>query len=595
MLGLLLGCVLVLLAACSGGDDASPEERGDDGAPEDVVIGGEDFEAPALVLSDVAVDGDALFPCDGAPGPGTVRVIYIQQRPVEVAGPLGEAFRAAVGDHQRRCGGPAAGAVEVAVGYADSAPGGDVCALEALDGAAIVVTDSTDDAAAECLASSDRLVWVEAGASDPSTMAGTEAPPAIRAATAVAAALAEGVIGDRRVVVLHDGSSRLAGAVETGVAPQLDEASVDIDNTAEACTDGDAPPDLSGAFVIALLPADCLSRVTTTAAATGADVRWLVIEDDLSLAPVDDALFDAQVFDTALAYEFAPTMLAGLPRDRAPVARDRACVAFLDEFTGNQTEFPSLQFSAHARLCSTVAGVLAVLDAAGRRPDARRAPRCRVHQQLAPGPVAGLASRGSAGPLAGASGLHHRRVECGLPVLDLCPWPGPGPTHRPASHPRGRGRVTPRPPVPDRGVNRVIVAVWDFEEGKQFFENLLGATFAPENDDGQAASFGVRVAMAWDAGIELVAPLPGVPSAIRDDLDANGEGVKGVVFAVPDADEARDRAADLGLATYYSLDFDQATIDAKCEGRFTTFKEHFVSATAPLDGTILLGEFVRRR
>ena len=149
-------------------------------------------------------------------------------------------------------------------------------------------------------------------------------------------------------------------------------------------------------------------------------------------------------------------------------------------------------------------------------------------------------------------------------------------------------------PVPDRGINRVVIAVWDLDEGKRFFEELVGAEFAPENDDGQAASFGVRVAMAWDAGIELVAPSPEAASTIRDDLEANGEGVKGVVFAVPDVDAAKERAEGLGLDTYYSLDFDQATIDRKCEGRFTTFKEHFVAASAPLDGTVLLGEFVRR-
>lgn len=143
-------------------------------------------------------------------------------------------------------------------------------------------------------------------------------------------------------------------------------------------------------------------------------------------------------------------------------------------------------------------------------------------------------------------------------------------------------------------MNRVVVAVWDFDEGKRFFEELLGATFAPENDDGQAASFGVRVAMAWDAGVELVSPLADAPSAIRDDLEANGEGVKGVVFAVPDLDAAKERAETLGLPTYYSLDFDQATIDAKCEGRFTRFREHFIAASAPLDGTVLLGEFVRK-
>ncbi|MEM7286822.1 MAG: VOC family protein [Actinomycetota bacterium] len=154
--------------------------------------------------------------------------------------------------------------------------------------------------------------------------------------------------------------------------------------------------------------------------------------------------------------------------------------------------------------------------------------------------------------------------------------------------------TTSNPPVPDRGINRVVVAVWDLDAGMRFFEELLGAEFAPESDDGQAASFGVRVAMAWEAGVELVAPIPDVASAIRDELEANGEGVKGVVFAVADADVAGERAASLGLPTYYSLDFDQETIDRKCEGRFTTFKEHFVTASAPLDGTVLLGQFVRR-
>ena len=145
----------------------------------------------------------------------------------------------------------------------------------------------------------------------------------------------------------------------------------------------------------------------------------------------------------------------------------------------------------------------------------------------------------------------------------------------------------------ERGVNRVIVAVWDFEAGKAFFEDVLGARFAPENDDGEAASFGVRVAMAWDAGVELVAPLPGVDSTIRDELERNGEGVKGVVFAVADADAAAAAAERRGLDHYYALDYTREQIDDKCEGRFSTFKEYFVRARAPLSGTVLLGEFAR--
>ena len=83
-----------------------------------------------------------------------------------------------------------------------------------------------------------------------------------------------------------------------------------------------------------------------------------------------------------------------------------------------------------------------------------------------------------------------------------------------------------------RGVNRVVMAHWDFEAAKTFYEDVMGATFEKENDDGEAAKFGVRVAMAWDAGIELVAPLDGVDSAVRAQLEERGEGLAGVVFAV---------------------------------------------------------------
>lgn len=145
-----------------------------------------------------------------------------------------------------------------------------------------------------------------------------------------------------------------------------------------------------------------------------------------------------------------------------------------------------------------------------------------------------------------------------------------------------------------RGINRVVMAVWDFEAGKRFYEQLLGASFAPENDDGEAAAFGVRVAMAWDAGVELVSPLPGVESALRAEMEANGEGLKGVVFAVDDADACMAAGKALGQDAYYSLDYSQEQIDRKCQGRFSRFKEHFVAVQAPLSGTVLLGEFISR-
>lgn len=152
----------------------------------------------------------------------------------------------------------------------------------------------------------------------------------------------------------------------------------------------------------------------------------------------------------------------------------------------------------------------------------------------------------------------------------------------------------PESPKKQRGINRVIFGVWDFEAGKAFYEKLLGATFAPENDDGEAAAFGVRVAMAWDAGVELISPLPGVDSPIREEMEANGEGLKGVVFAVDDADASMAAGEEFGLSAYYFLDYTQEQIDQKCQGRFTRYKEHFLTTRAPLSGSVLLGEFIER-
>ena len=141
-----------------------------------------------------------------------------------------------------------------------------------------------------------------------------------------------------------------------------------------------------------------------------------------------------------------------------------------------------------------------------------------------------------------------------------------------------------------KGINRIVIGVWDFEKGKDYFERLLGAEFAPENTDGEAAAFGVRVAMAWESGIELISPIPGIESHVRDEMEKNGEGIKGIVFAVDDAEEAISQGKELGLLPYYDLDYDQEQINTKCQGRFSQYKEYFIAASDPLNTTVLLGE-----
>ena len=145
-----------------------------------------------------------------------------------------------------------------------------------------------------------------------------------------------------------------------------------------------------------------------------------------------------------------------------------------------------------------------------------------------------------------------------------------------------------------KGINRIVIGVWDFEKGKDYFERLLGAEFAPENTDGEAAAFGVRVAMAWESGIELISPIPGIESHVRDEMEKNGEGIKGIVFAVDDAVEAISQGKELGLLPYYDLDYDQEQINTKCQGRFSQYKEYFIAASDPLNTTVLLGEFTEQ-
>lgn len=142
-----------------------------------------------------------------------------------------------------------------------------------------------------------------------------------------------------------------------------------------------------------------------------------------------------------------------------------------------------------------------------------------------------------------------------------------------------------------RGVNRVIMGVWDLDAGMEFYSDLLQADFT-ESLGGEAASFGVRVAINFEAGVEIIAPLAGRDSELVTMLESRGEGIMGVVFAVPDADASRTAAATHGIDTTYSLDFDQPTIDARHgPGLFTRFYEHFLAASPPLSGTTIVGEF----
>lgn len=123
------------------------------------------------------------------------------------------------------------------------------------------------------------------------------------------------------------------------------------------------------------------------------------------------------------------------------------------------------------------------------------------------------------------------------------------------------------------GVNRIMIAVHDLEAAKQKYQDLLGATFVDAHWTGEP--FGIGVSIAWDAGIELCAPLPGREdsSAVSAFLAARGEGVMNVFFDVDDGEAAMDRAAREGYSSLNSLDYTQAEIDQHLGGLFRRYQE----------------------
>jgi predicted enzyme related to lactoylglutathione lyase len=144
------------------------------------------------------------------------------------------------------------------------------------------------------------------------------------------------------------------------------------------------------------------------------------------------------------------------------------------------------------------------------------------------------------------------------------------------------------------GVNRVIVAVHDLERAKSFYAELLGADFHDASWTGEP--FGIQVAISWNAGIELCAPIPGRERecAITPFLEQNGEGVINVVFNVHDADESLARAKAAGAQPMLPVDYTQEEIDEHLGGLFTRYKEYFLNTVEQCGYTITLGQLEAR-
>lgn len=139
-----------------------------------------------------------------------------------------------------------------------------------------------------------------------------------------------------------------------------------------------------------------------------------------------------------------------------------------------------------------------------------------------------------------------------------------------------------------RGVNRVMIAVHDMARAKQQYSDLLGATFADADWTGEP--FGISVSIAWDAGIELCAPLPGreKDSAVSQFLAQRGEGVMNVFFGVDDGEAAFERASALGYGCVNALDYSQEEIDLHLGGLFSKYQEFTLNSGAQCGFSVTL-------
>lgn len=146
-----------------------------------------------------------------------------------------------------------------------------------------------------------------------------------------------------------------------------------------------------------------------------------------------------------------------------------------------------------------------------------------------------------------------------------------------------------------RGINRVIVAVRDLEKSKRYYSGLLGATFHDANWTGE--NYGINVAISWDAGIELCAPMKGREddSAVSQFLNTKGEGVLNVVFNYNNAAKALEDAKSTGVECLHSLDYTQEEIDAHLDALFNKYEEHVLNTSGDCGFSVTVAQITDKQ
>jgi methylmalonyl-CoA/ethylmalonyl-CoA epimerase len=95
-------------------------------------------------------------------------------------------------------------------------------------------------------------------------------------------------------------------------------------------------------------------------------------------------------------------------------------------------------------------------------------------------------------------------------------------------------------------IDRVIIATDDADEARERYETLLGFSFG----EPEPAETGGEFAVTYShPGIEFLEPTS-EDSPIADYLEANGQGVYGLVYRVADLDEAVSELAEHGVEPF---------------------------------------------
>lgn len=146
-----------------------------------------------------------------------------------------------------------------------------------------------------------------------------------------------------------------------------------------------------------------------------------------------------------------------------------------------------------------------------------------------------------------------------------------------------------------KGINRIIVAVRDIDKSKRYYAQLLGADFNDANWTGE--SYGINVAISWNAGIELCSPMKGREddSAVSQFLKTNGEGILNVVFNYHDAAQALSNAKSMGVQSPHSLDYTQEEIDAHLNALFSKYEEHVLSTSGDCGFSITVAQIFEKQ